>query len=285
MNRVFLVSFSTPDFKPYLDDLVKSAAKFGITNNIIFGINDLTDTDFYNKHYNTFQQKSGFGYWLWKPFLVKEALDKIDFNDIVFYVDAASLFIDDPQPLIEIAQKNKSDIVAFDAWPLRNSQWTKRDTFINMNCDDDNYWNAKHAIATLFLIKKTDFGINFVKEWLKECENINSLSDNPHILGKDNLPDFVSHRMDQSVLSILIKKHGIETYRNPSKWGNFLKSENFRIRGEHVSSPYALSPQINDYFEQSYLNSPYGTILEFNRRVYHPKKDSFKQRIKRFFRL
>ncbi len=279
----YFTSFFTPNFKPYLKDLVKSVKKFGIKRTIIFSIRDLKKNYFYNKHYTTFQQKTGFGYWLWKPFFVKTALDKINFGDILFYVDAASLIIDNPKPLIDIAQTNESGIVAFDAWPLRNSQWTKRDAFINLNCDEDTYWSAKHVIATLFLIRKTDFTVNFINEWLAACENLQSLSDHPNISGKDNLPDFVSHRMDQSLLSILIRKYNIETYRNPSKWGNFLKMENFRIPGEHISSPYGLLPHINEYSSKPYINSPYATIMEFNRRVYQMKKLSLKQKIKQYF--
>lgn len=287
---VCLTSFSTPDYKPYLNKLIKSARKFGIKKTLIYGINDLTKAEFYRKHYTTFQQKTGFGYWLWKPFFVNKALSEIKYGDVLFYVDAASLFIADPGPLVNIALTNESGIVAFDAWPMQNRQWTKRDTFINMNCDDQRFWDAKHVIATLFLIRKTDFTVDFFSEWLKECENVQSLSDNPNVHEKENFSDFVSHRMDQSILSILIKKYAVETYRNPSKWGNFLKVKEVRMPEEHISSPYALPPYIYDYAEDAYLNSPYGTIMEFNRRVPHKTdKKSMKRiiglKIKNFFRI
>jgi hypothetical protein len=37
-------------------------------------------------------------------------------------------------------------------------------------------------------------------------------------LGEENM-DFITHRHDQSVLSLLLKKYGVDKYRDPSQWG------------------------------------------------------------------
>lgn len=281
MGKVYLNSFSTPDFRPYLKDMVRSAKRFGVRNCICYDLRDLHKSEFFSRHAETFSHKTGFGYWLWKPYFVNEALKKLKEGDILFYVDAASLFIDDPKPLIDIARTSESGIVTFDGWPLTNGQWTKRDAFINAGCDSPEYWNANKVIATVFLIRKTEFTSRFFAEWLSECEKFGSISDFPNVHGKPNQPDFVAHRMDQSILAILIKKYQIQTFRNPSKWGNFLKLEKFRVPGEHLTLSYLYEPVITTYHEEPYQNSVYGTIFEFNRRVNHPKKSGRLEMLKR----
>jgi hypothetical protein len=272
MSKVYLNSFATPDFWPYLKDMTKSARQYNLKNCLCYTLSDLQGTEFYKRNIVTFQHKTGFGFWLWKPFFVYTALKRLKEGDILFYVDAASLFINDPAPLIKLARENESGIVSFDGWPLTNGQWTKRDAFINANCDTEEYWSANKVIATVILFRKSDFTMRFCEEWLSECEKFSSISDVPNIHGMPNMPDFVAHRMDQSILAILVKKYQLETYRNPSKWGNFLKLEQFRVPGEHLTLSYLFDPKITDYSDKAYQNSPYGTIFEFNRKVNHPKR-------------
>ena len=44
------------------------------------------------------------------------------------------------------------------------------------------------------------------------------LTDMPNIHGLPNLPDFVEHRHDQSVLTILAKQQGVAIFRDPSQY-------------------------------------------------------------------
>ena len=237
----------------------------------------LLDTEFYIDNQEIFNERRGYGNWLWKPYFILKAINEIPENEIVFYVDTGCKFISDPKPLIEIVRNAKSGIVAFDCYPLTNRQWTKRDTFINMSCDNEEFWNAPNVIATIVLFRKTSQVISFIEEWLKNCLNKDSLIEYHN--ETNNLPGFVEHREDQSIFSILIKKYNIETFRNPSLWGNFLKSPAFRNKNEFVGTPYLFDASIKDYSPNPYLNSPYGTIFEFNRKNKKSKITKFKQKV------
>jgi hypothetical protein len=265
MNKVYLVSFATEDFEKYQLDLINSAKKYGYNDGFHYTTVDLKRTEFYNAYIDIFKEPRGFGYWLWKPFFILETLNKIRENDILFYVDSGSLFINNPDTLIDIAKNDKHGIVSFDCWPLQNYQWTKRDAFINMDLDTEKYWYEKHVIATVILFRKNNFTINFVKEWLEACTNKHTLTETQNIQGKD-IEGYIKHMGDQPVFSLLIAKYQIETYRNPSKWGNFLKMPGCREEGEYVGYPYAVSNSISGYSTNSYSNSPYRTIFEFNRK-------------------
>jgi hypothetical protein len=263
MDSVHLVSFASNYFSEQQKAMELSAKKYGILDVISYTEKDLIDSDFYNENIEVFKQSRGFGHWLWKPYFILKAIESIADNDILCYVDAGSMFVNSPATLISFAKNNESGIVAFDCWPLTNHQWTKRDTFVNLNCDIPDFWYAKHVIATVILFRKTPVVILFLKEWLTACLEKTSLIEGI-TNGNRNIEGFVQHREDQAIFSVLIKKYNIETYRNPSKWGNFLKLPKYRKRNEFVSYPYLVENSINQYSDKPYVNSPYYTIFEFN---------------------
>ena len=76
------------------------------------------------------------------------------------------------------------------------------------------------------------------------CSDINLLADNK--VDKDVYPSyFLEHRFDQSILSLLCKKHKIEPYRDPSQFGVF--PEMYRNNGTII--------------EVNVLDSPYKTTI------------------------
>ncbi len=97
------------------------------------------------------------------------------------------------------------------------------------------------------------------------CQDRASVTDDPNVCGKNNLPEYVQHRHDQAILSVLAAKHRVETFRNPTVGGNFLKPPQYRVAGEAVPPPFAMVPDITTYASTPQLNSPYGTIVEINR--------------------
>ncbi len=267
--KKYLVSYSTKGFYKRHDELRKSASKFGIANHISFYDKDLFKTDFYRKNKLVLDNPKGAGFWLWKPYYIKQALKKIDDGDLLFYVDAASIFIEDPAPIFKIAEENERGIVAFDTRPLTNKKFCRRDAFKNLNLDYEKFWNCWHVIGTMLLIKKNAFSVAFIDEWLQACENpfslVNNNNSNDYKTESEELEGFIDHRSDQSMLTLIVNKYDLETYRNPSKWGNYLKLEAFRKEGEFKSYPYLLENTITDYSDSPMINSPYGQTFEINR--------------------
>ena len=263
--RTFLVSYATPNFAEIRRELNHSAVQFGIENIFSYVETDLRGTSFYQENRRILDGVCGAGYWAWKPFFVLEALQHLAEGDVLFYCDAGSAFIAPPDPLIEICRTNASGLVLFDARPLKNRQFTKRDCFIRMGCDAPKHWDAVKVIATVVIVRKSESTMRFLGEWLSHCKDPAAVTHEESYCGEPELEGFLVHRWDQAILSVLASKHRIETYRNPSVWGNFLKLPEFRVPGETVVSPYGLIPQITDYSPESQANSPYGTIFQFNR--------------------
>lgn len=279
MSNVHLVTFATIEFESHRQELLESAKLFNIKSFHSYSKKDIVNTDLFENNKFIFSHKRGFGLWLWKPFFILKTLEKLRDGEILIYADSGCLLINDPTPLFQLADSNIYGLVAFNCSPISNKEFVKRQTFINMKCDNDYFWNSPHIIATVIIFRKTTHSISLVKEWLMEMEIVSSLLPEKKKLGDLNPPEFIEHREDQSIFSLLIRKKNIKTYRNPSKWGDFLKMEAYRESTDFLSYPYNLNHSISDYSDISDITSPYKTIFEFNRNT------SRKRDKKRFYSL
>ena len=253
--KVILISYANKPFYKSQQQLKKSAYKYGVDE--VIDYNDIwlkKQTAFYQKNNHILSQKRGNGFWLWKPFIILDALKKMQLDDVLIHIDSGASFISSVTPLVDLT-KNK-EIILFYNNRHKNSAWTKRDCFYFMDCDNDKFYNENQTLAGYIVCKKTPFVISFLEEWLKYAENENILTDMPNICGLPNSENFIDHRHDQSILSLLATKYNLELFRDPSQWGNKYKLPQFRTLGEFVE---------NSYVENSFKNSPYATILDGHR--------------------
>jgi len=150
--------------------------------------------------------KRGYGYWLWKPFLILDILNKMDNDDILLYMDTGSSFnIDGLQRFNEYINllKNKSFLV-FELIGCLNKNFIKKDVveFFNLQ---DSFLNNNNISATNILLKKTEFTMKIINSWYNYCSSDYNLINNNIVL--KNINTFVEHRHDQSILSIIIEKN------------------------------------------------------------------------------
>lgn len=71
--------------------------------------------------------------------------------------------------------------------------------------------------ASFIAVRKTDFAVAFIKEWLHYCCDVEILS--PAVDKSLESPEFYDHREDQSILSLLNKKYNIKPYSDPLQYG------------------------------------------------------------------
>lgn len=83
------------------------------------------------------------------------------------------------------------------------------------NALGDNYLNTHQIQATFFGLRVCDESIAFLEEWLALCEEPNFL--NPGCVPAGSR--CIAHREDQSALSLLCKKFGIEPHKDPTQYG------------------------------------------------------------------
>lgn len=171
-------------------------------------IDDIED-DFLIKNKMIFWHSRGAGYWLWKPYFIKKYVEKMNMGDTLVYTDSGIKFI---KPIWEVYKKylkNDDNGIMSTGDCGVNSQFTKRDAFILMNIDNEEYANAKLKTASCIIITKKENTLNFINEWLQYAQNPNIITDLPNSQGKDNYPNYIDHRHDQSIFSLLCKKYNV----------------------------------------------------------------------------
>lgn len=162
----------------------------------------------------------GGGYYLWKPYVFYKAYQELSEGDYLIYTDAGSVYVDEIQKLIDCMEREQVNIMIFCLENERlERRHTKRDAFILTGCDAPRFADTPQSIGGYMVCKKSRDVEEFFKEVLRYAQDIRIISDNPNTLGKDNYPDFESHRHDQSVISLISKKRGIKRFRDPSQYG------------------------------------------------------------------
>lgn len=224
MPKIHLVNYSSDplysytrkiviDYRRMQEEQTELAANSGMTV-WPYTSDWLKSTDFYKKNEHILSQEKGAGYWLWKPYIILETLKQIPENDIVFYLDVDFLFRleFDGTNLIYLIKKNlQNNDQLFFSINGSIDEWCKRDTFILMNCDTEEYWNANVIHAGKHFWKKNNNSIKLAEKWLNLCSDERILTDFPSILGDDSSKFLIHnwHTHDQAILGLLIKKYKI----------------------------------------------------------------------------
>ena len=234
---LYLVNYATKDYasKQALNSL--SAKIFGGFDKIwSFGPEDI-DNVFREKNLEILAHKKGAGLWLWKPYFFNRVLrHELSNGDYLVHCDSSSVFMRSFRRLVQAMEESGQDIMAFEL-PLAEKSWTLPHVLDYFNADED-LRNSNQVMANFLMVKKTDKTVRFVSEWLDFCSNGYLMTENPK---QHNLPPyFKAHRFDQSVLSVLCKKRGINPFRDPSQYGLF--PEMYRNHGALQNPSYLVSP-------------------------------------------
>ena len=155
------------------------------------------DQVYFEKHKKILDQKRGAGYWMWKPYFILKALDIIPENDLLLYSDSGSMIISSMDHLVE--KLGDSDILMYkNHYGIRPH--IKRDLLKMMDMDNEHVRNSKQVQGAWILIRNTKKSRDFITKWKIISENEHAITDTP---SKDEYKDFVDHRHDQAILSLL----------------------------------------------------------------------------------
>jgi hypothetical protein len=213
MQNIIFATFGNYKYYNALERIKKEAESFNIFNKILI----YNDIDLFNypkfwKKHSEFiiNNPRGYGYWIWKSFLIGETLKIMNENDILIYCDAGCSLnnngIKRLYEYIDILNDSEHSILSFEL-DLYEKQYTKMDLFEYMDMNNETDVNNKQLIATVFILKKNKNSTKLVNEWYNiMSHNYNLIDDSPSNLINDD--SFVENRHDQSVFSLLRKKYG-----------------------------------------------------------------------------
>lgn len=183
-------------------------------------------SEFWGKHRDfILGNNRGFGYWIWKSYLIMELLDNIPKDDVIFYMDSGCQL--NPRAMDRFNEYHEYSMeyggLAF-RLNLPELQWTKSDTYYRVFGELSNDTSQNQCVGGINFFKNTQKTKDLLVEWQQICSenNYHYIDDSPSI--KANHQIFKEHRHDQSIFSLLVKKYNDfyvvddETYWGPNEW-------------------------------------------------------------------
>jgi len=208
-DKIKVLTFATNKYYYSQKKLIEHLNNIGLNNLISLTDSDLPEL-FFDTHKKHFEYSRGYGYWIWKPYIIKNNLEKLKSDEIILYIDCGDI------PSIKFFNFILDHFKTYDYLFLNrgynHGQWTKRDCFHYMECDDENFYNQTQLEAGVFALKNTSENHFLLDEWYTYMNDLNILTDNQNICGLDNLKNFIEHRHDQSILTNLIIKKNLKHF-------------------------------------------------------------------------
>lgn len=210
----YLIFFGNDDFKYKSLLLKKEAESCGWFDHIIAHTPE-SISDFLNQHQNFVREnKRGYGYWIWKPYIILDLLKRINEGDTVTYIDSGGSILphkkDKFDEYLSLLNNSERPIIAFGLYSqYLEKQFQKMTTLKRFGLDqDENFLNSGQIESGVIVCKKNDFTVKFFEEWLALMleNNYSMIHDRDEM---DQLDSFIENRHDQSVFSILCKSHQV----------------------------------------------------------------------------
>ena len=220
--KIHLISYGNNGYINQKKVLEKTAISSLLFDTVtVYSPGDLDRTFLQQFHHLIFQHKGG-GYWMWKPYLIKRFYDSIPSGDIVIYCDAGCLINGEGRKrfneYMDIIVNSHFGSLAFEL-PHREIEYSKREVFDYFECSRDII-ESNQLMATVILLRKTKHVSDLLMHW-------NMVLNNAPLLFTDVLDEntqyheFIDHRHDQSIFSIIRKTYGSEIIADETYFSNF----------------------------------------------------------------
>ncbi|TXN23974.1 hypothetical protein [Methylobacterium sp. WL9] len=229
-GRVKLISFAEGVFRPRKAQFQAEAEAIDLYDEIQVHETATLPADFVCRHENFMvDNPRGYGFWIWKPLIVLEALRASGPNDIVVYSDVGFTIQTEGRArmaeYLDITRASPFGMLSFDNTHIEYV-WTKRDLALRLNVDSNPVVMATSQIAAgFFIVRPTASNIELMREWCAVAveDNYRFSDDSPSIAPNDDR--FVEHRHDASIGSLLRKKRGttlthydVQPYDHAFEW-------------------------------------------------------------------
>lgn len=160
----------------------------------------------------------GFGFWTWKPYIIYRELSKLTSGDVLLYLDAGCSLnvegIDRFRTYIDQAVNHPSGWFVFKT-NYTMGQYTKRQLLQKYGFDNPAHLELPMFQASCHFIVAQENTIKFAKQWFESMHQ-RELIDDTFSQNENN--EFIAHRHDQSVFSILAHQYGLKFIEDETYW-------------------------------------------------------------------
>lgn len=205
MSKIYFLSFADSKCLPMLRRIHGEAEDTGWFD-YVKTIDEHSFDKWYVKAYRSRFHLRGFGYWMWKSYVVRQQLAEMQEDDILLYADAGcSLNKQGEQRWMQylaMVKENPFGLLAFEQESLLEEQWTKADLLAYTNGNG----GGNQLFGGIFLMRKTPKTVEMVEQWYDLCHHhFDLITDSPSSI--PNAVGFQENRHDQSAFSCLARKY------------------------------------------------------------------------------
>jgi hypothetical protein len=231
MSLVFLTfGGGLPKYHEAVERILKQAQDFPFDKIIGYTEKDLQEKfpEFWSKHKNfILNNRRGYGYWIWKSFIILDTLKQLNEGDILVYLDCGCELnkkgLKRFMEYIELVKVHDRMFFHLEDEHTEN-RWTKMDLIRYLGIENQSFLNKSQSQGGLQFHKKIEANIKLLEEYYNICvNNYNLIDDSPSITR--NHPHFREHRHDQSLISLLVKKNNYFTLRDET-WPDSMPDQN-----------------------------------------------------------
>lgn len=222
--KIYLISYGDALYASQKEFLKETALASSFFDEVaIFSPEDI-DPAFRKYFQKVLSQQRGGGYWIWKPYLIQRVLESLNDDDILIYCDAGCMINSNGgkrfKEYIELLIRSETGCISFEL-PHKEIEFTKQEVFDHFSPSDEVI-HSNQLMATVIMLKKCQHTIHLVNEWYA------TLYANPLLFtdDKDNVAqhkEFIDHRHDQSIFSILQKTYQSEVIPDETYFLDFVR--------------------------------------------------------------
>jgi len=190
-------------------------------------------SEFFNEHSEFIKNnQKGYGYWIWKPYLIMKLIETLHENDVILYMDSGCQLNYSGLDRLKFYYEKSLQFGGVNfKLTHKECKFTKMDTYRRIFPEDDHNLNEMQVSATCMLLKCSEENKVFVNEWYSICteDSYKYVNDSSSLIANDS--SFLDHRHDQSIFSLLVKRDN-PFYELPDE--TYLIEEEWKIRSNEL---------------------------------------------------
>jgi hypothetical protein len=210
-TNIHFITFGDDNFKKSRERICQEAKNTNWFNTVKYYTNNDYDLNFYNKNKKILNNEIGGGFWIWKPYFIKQKMDEINDGDYLIYLDSGFTINKNGyerfKQYIEIVTCNDNGIIGFQYTNnfFQEKNWNINEIFDYFNVTNNtDIINTPQICAGIQIIQKKPKSIEIINKWYNVI-NDNILLFTNHYNNNQDISYFKDNRHDQSIQSVIKK--------------------------------------------------------------------------------
>ena len=210
--KVVLCSFADSSFCNVIKRFQYEAMESGFFDDVVVYTEKDFDDDFWSRHHEFIEKNPrGYGYWMWKPYVVNRTLKSIDEGDILVYLDTGcginKTGVKKFNHYLRLVKESNLGCVCFYNGYIEKD-WCKGDVLDYFKVrDNKEITDSQQIMGGIFFVRKNRNICQLIDRWEHTTSNYYHLLDDSES-ESPNLPGFRENRHDQTIFSLLLKTTG-----------------------------------------------------------------------------